>query len=82
MATEDWIKLCTAVGINVRDLDEADVYMLGGNIMRDRQLKDLVRFGMLDTLGQIKALTFEERGVLRRRVCGQPNVAYLRHANV
>ncbi len=38
MALHDWIKLVTAVGINVVPMDAADVYLLEGKILRDDEL--------------------------------------------
>jgi hypothetical protein len=38
MSMQDWIGLCTAAGINVRNMDEMDVFLTAGRILNDREL--------------------------------------------
>jgi hypothetical protein len=77
MSMQDWIGLCTAAGINVRNMDEMDVYLTAGRILNDRELaaKTLEHCGgghmyagaRADVL---KAMSAQERLAIRERVTG------------
>jgi hypothetical protein len=70
MSMQDWVSLCTAVGINVRNMEPMDVYLVAGNIIRDQQLTDIERRFDFDLRGAIKTLTADERLALRERATG------------
>jgi hypothetical protein len=77
MAMSDWISLVSAVGIDVRPMDAADVYLLEGKIIRDPELtKRALKFleGTILPNGAreraIREMTPAERIALRDRILG------------
>jgi hypothetical protein len=38
MSLRQWVDLCGAAGINVRNMDEMDVFLTAGRILNDREL--------------------------------------------
>jgi len=38
MSMQNWAALCTAAGINVRNMELADVYLTAGRILNDAEL--------------------------------------------
>lgn len=70
MSMAQWVELCTAVGINVRNLELMDVFQLGGKIMRDDLLfKKQVGSGKT-SIEVIAEMSQAERVSLRERVTG------------
>jgi hypothetical protein len=77
MAMRDWISLVSAVGIDVRPMDAADVYLIEGKILRDEELtKRALKFlesGILPKGAReraIREMTPAERIALRDRILG------------
>jgi hypothetical protein len=73
----DWIRLVLAVGIDVRRMDEIDVYLLAGKIIRDEDLRKRclphLRGSILAAgtrVRVIREMTPTERTELRDRILG------------
>jgi hypothetical protein len=77
MPMHDWVKLVTAVGIDVRPMDAAEAYILEGKIIHDPELtKRALKFleGTIlpkdARIRAIKEMTPAERVELRDRILG------------
>lgn len=77
MPMHDWVKLVTAVGIDVRPMDAAEAYILEGKIIHDPELtKRALKFlegGILPKDARTRAIremSPAERTALRDRVLG------------
>lgn len=77
MGMRDWISLVSAVGIDVRPMDAADVYILEGKIIRDPELtkraEKFIEHGVMPKGARqraIREMTPAERIALRDRVLG------------
>jgi len=77
MSIREWASLCSAAGINVRNLEPMDVYVLAGKIINDSELtekaRELCPGSMLREGIRVKALSAmrpDERIALRERVTG------------
>jgi len=63
--------LCRAAGIDVARLDPMEMYLLGGSIIHDEELrKRALTGGSIDRMAAIQAMSPQERAALRERVCG------------
>lgn len=77
MSMKLWAEMCVAAGINIRNMEPIDVYLMGGKIMRDEILRKaaLVRLeGSVLPEGSsvevLKSWPEAKRIALRERVAG------------
>ena len=65
------LALCKAAGIDVSRLDPMEMYLIGGRIIHDEELRvRALRGSSIDRMKAIQEMTAEERTNLRERVCG------------
>lgn len=70
MAISDWIQMCMAAGINVRNLGPLEVYELCGKIINDSALTEASIGQGISRVQAMKEMSPEERVALRERVTG------------
>jgi hypothetical protein len=70
-----YVELCAAVGLNPRQMEPMDIYLMGGNIIHDRTLTQhslkYLEGSILPADARLRALsdmTVEEVSALRARV--------------
>jgi hypothetical protein len=65
------LALCKAAGIDVSRLDPMEMYLIGGRIIHDEELRTRALTGSsVDRMAAIQAMSPQERADLRERVCG------------
>jgi hypothetical protein len=70
MSMSDWVQLCMAAGINVRNIGPMDVYMVSGKIINDSALTAASIGQGISRVQALKAMSSAERVALRERVTG------------
>ena len=77
MSMGNWVELCTAAGINVRNMELLDVYLTAGKILNDEPLRQRATAFLNGSVlppgsrvDAIKQMSPSERLALRERVTG------------
>jgi hypothetical protein len=67
------VEICVAAGIDVRNLEPLDVFLVAGKIIHDSEIHEMhvaSGKGIVDTVEAIGSMTPVQRRELRERACG------------